>query len=69
MSGRVRDLRAAAGVVQADLAAELGLTQPMLSKLEVGHVLWRQNDAEKALLFLARCLEGQAAQAEGEAAA
>lgn len=69
MSGRVRDLRATAGVRQADLAAELGLGQPMLSRLEKGHAPWRQGDAEKALLFLARCLEAKAAQAEGGEAA
>ena len=68
-SERIREMRAAAGVLQADLAAVLGITQAMLSRLEVGHCRWREADADKALVFLARRLEAKAAQAEGGEAA
>lgn len=68
-SERIRDMRAAAGVLQAELAAELGITQAMLSRIEVGHCRWREADADKALVFLALRLEGNAAQAGSGAAA
>ena len=63
VSERVRELRAAAGVLQAGLAEALGLKQPALSRLEAGRDCWRRGDAERALVFLARCLEDKAAQA------
>ena len=57
VSGQVRELRAAAGLLQADVAAATGVSQAMVCKLERGHCRWREADAAKAAALLGTTLE------------
>lgn len=68
VSERVRELRTSLGMPQLGLAAGIGIDQAMVCRLERRVYRWRQGDAERALVFLARCLEAQAPGAERDAA-
>jgi transcriptional regulator with XRE-family HTH domain len=65
VSKRVRELRLTAGLLQADIAFEIGCGATYVSSLEGGRHNWRQRNAEKALAFLGTSLA--AALADGEA--
>jgi len=57
VSERVRELRTAAGLLQADVAAAIGVSQAMVCRLEQGSSRWREADAAKAAALLGTTLE------------